>query len=144
GALHPAAAAAVRAVGRWLWENLLSPWYNALLTALCLWLLYAAVRTLGHWALAEANWAVIPANLRLFLVGTYPRDQLWRIGLITYGSLLLSGLSAGAFGGKSLRFAAALGSTGALFLLFPFLSGPVRAGMAVGVALLIGGFLLAR
>ena len=143
-ALGPRAAATFRAAGRWLWENLFSPWYNALLTALCLWLLYAAGRALWHWVLVEANWAVIPPNLRLFLAGTYPRDQLWRIAAAVYGILFLSGLSAGAFGGKSLRWAAALGGAAALTLLLPSLSLGLRALLAAGAALIAAGFFLAR
>ena len=73
----------------WLRKNLFSTWYNALLTLLALGLLYALLRPAIQWALTEARWGVIEANLTLFMIGQYPRDQLWRIWLTIY---ILAGL----------------------------------------------------
>src|SRR5690606_39967440 len=34
------------------------------------------------WAIGAANWLVINRNLRVFMVGTYPVEHLWRVNLI--------------------------------------------------------------
>ena len=68
----------------WLRKNLFSTWYNAALTFAALWLLYSLFRPATQWALTEARWGVIEANLTLFMIGQYPRDQLWRIWLTIY------------------------------------------------------------
>lgn len=88
----------------WLKANLFSTWYNVLLTLLALWLLYLVVPPMIQWMVLDAAtgsrpevcaearrlaretgrpagacWAVIPPNLRLFLVGTYPPQQVHRV-----------------------------------------------------------------
>ena len=73
----------------WLRKNLFSTWYNVVLTFVALWLLYSLLRPAIQWALAEARWGVIEANLTLFMIGQYPRDQLWRVWL---GIYLLGGM----------------------------------------------------
>lgn len=89
----------------WLRANLFSTWYNALITLLILWLLATVIPPMARWMVFEATWAtthepcarareaaqaigaspgacwaVIPANLRLFMIGTYPVGQGPRIG----------------------------------------------------------------
>lgn len=84
----------------WVRVNLLTPWYNAVITAVLLYALAAGLSTPVRWAIVDAHWgtspevcrdarraaqergvapgacwAVIPANIRLFLVGTYPVGQ---------------------------------------------------------------------
>ena len=68
----------------WLRKNLFSTWYNALLTFLVLWLLYALLRPAYEWATTEARWGVIEANLTLFMVGQYPREQIGRVWLAIF------------------------------------------------------------
>jgi len=78
----------------WLWihRNLLSTWYNVLLTLLCIVGLIQAGRGAIAWIVA-ANWAVIPANLQLFLVGRYPGDLVWRLWLILVLLVGMGGLT---------------------------------------------------
>ena len=77
----------------WLRQNLFSTWYNALLTLLAAWLLYALLRPALTWALTQAQWAVIAANLRLLMVGQYPADQVPRLWVALNLLALLVGLS---------------------------------------------------
>jgi len=63
----------------WLRKNLFSTWYNVVLTLFGAWLLIVLLRPAVEWATTEARWGVIEANLTLFMVGQYPRDQIWRI-----------------------------------------------------------------
>jgi len=70
----------------------LSTWYNVLLTLLCIVGLIQAGRGAIAWIVA-ANWAVIPANLQLFLVGRYPGDLVWRLWLILVLLVGMGGLT---------------------------------------------------
>src|SRR5688500_19274924 len=79
----------------WLRKNLFSTWYNILLTLVAFWLLYALLRPAIQWALTEARWGVIEANLTLFMIGQYPRDHLWRVWLGIYMRGAMIGLSWG-------------------------------------------------
>jgi general L-amino acid transport system permease protein len=79
----------------WLKNNLFNTWYNSLLTVVSLVFLYWISSSFIQWALTEAQWTVIPANLRLFFAGRYPVSQIWRIWL-TLGSIVaLAGFSWG-------------------------------------------------
>ena len=103
----------------WLKKNLFSTWYNGILTVISLLIIYWLSARFIDWLLTEADWGVIRANLRLFFVGRYPADLLWRawtalglivaLGGLTWGilaqearllnrtSLLILGVSAAFF-----------------------------------------------
>jgi general L-amino acid transport system permease protein len=80
---------------RWLKQNLFSSWLNAILTLVASTLIVTVVCGLGRWALTDAQWEVIPANLKLLLVGTYPAGELWRVWAILCFLGLLTGFAAG-------------------------------------------------
>lgn len=93
----------------WLVKNLFSSWFNTLLTLVSLWVIYFTVTRVWRWATETAVWAVIPANFQLFLVGVYPRDQLWRFHVILGVFAVLTALSVAAalnrdFGRKAMRW----------------------------------------
>ncbi len=123
---------------RWLKHNLFSTWYNAVLTLSA----GALVATLGYgllsWAL-EARWGVIPANLKILLVGTYPPEQLWRVWAVVYAIAGLLGLSAALHGGLLWTMARTVGAAGIVLSLIPF--GWSTQGQLAGIALatLAGG-----
>ena len=104
---------------RWLKDNLFNTWYNALLTCLVLVLLFFAFKGILTWALTGAKWSVIPANLQLFAVGSYPREQIWRVWCVIYIIGVLVGLSAGIWGGLVLRFALVLSGVALVGTLLP-------------------------
>ncbi len=87
----------------WILKNLLNTWYNSVLTLIALGITYVVLRGTFHWALTTARWEVVPANLRLFLVGQYPSqipgepDQVWRIWLDLYILAATIGLSWGVW-----------------------------------------------
>jgi len=60
----------------------------------------AAVQALLHWALRQADWAVIQANSTLLAVGRYPLGQQWRLWLLTALLLLACGGSWGLLRGR--------------------------------------------
>ena len=132
---------------RWLKENLFNTWYNALLTLLAVVFLYIAFKGILTWALTEANWNVIPANLQIFLVGAYPREEIWRVWIVIYTLALLLGLSAGIWGGLALQLAIIVGCVGGgvgIILAFFPIAFSNRFGLLGGVALLVVSFFLIR
>jgi general L-amino acid transport system permease protein len=62
----------------WLKKNLFSNWYNTLLTIVSLCFIYWLGSNLIAWALTQGQWQVISKNLRLFFVGQYPEELIWR------------------------------------------------------------------
>ncbi len=104
----------------WLRENLFNTWYNAILTCVALLFLYFVFKGILTWAFTEAEWNVIPANLQLFAIGPYPRDQVYRIWICLYILTVLLGLSAGVWGGIVQRWTFIIGSIFLIFLVIPF------------------------
>jgi general L-amino acid transport system permease protein len=121
----------------WLRRNLFSTWYNALLTVLCLALIALAGRGALEWALGQARWEVITANLRLFLVGQYPASATWRVWACVGLLAALIGLSYGVWGRG--RRANALGVVGLPVVLALVFEGETRiALLAAGAAGALG------
>lgn len=85
----------------WMRKNLFSRWYNSLLSLL----LAALVLYLGFYAIRyvffTAEWEPVRANLTLFMIGTFPRAEQWRI--VT--QILLMAGSFGLFWGASISSA---------------------------------------
>ena len=132
---------------RWTKENLFNTWYNALFTLLAVVFLYIIFKGLLTWAFTEANWGVIPANLQIFLVGAYPKDEIWRVWIVIYTLGLLLGLSAGIWGGLALRLALVIGGVGGgVGIILAFFPAALsnRFGLLGGVALLAGSLFLGR
>nr|NIV36172.1 amino acid ABC transporter permease [Anaerolineae bacterium] len=74
----------------WARQNLFRTWYDALLTVLSLGLLYVAIRDALRWILVTADWSPVSENFMLYLVGQFPREEIWRVGLsVAMLSLLL-------------------------------------------------------
>jgi general L-amino acid transport system permease protein len=82
----------------WLRQNLFRTWLDSLLTVALLAVLGWIAWQLLAWAVTEARWGVITSNLRLFLVGSYPPGEMWRVWLALTMLSALSGLSAALWG----------------------------------------------
>jgi len=82
----------------WLKENLFSSWYNTLLTFISLGVIYVVLRGLLVWAFTQARWEAVTTNLTLFMIGPYPRQQVWRIWACLIMVVLLGMLSWLAWG----------------------------------------------
>lgn len=63
----------------WLKKNLFSTWYDALLTVGSVALVAAVLYAVTDWTLNSARWGVVTTNLKVFMVGRYPYDQIWRV-----------------------------------------------------------------
>jgi general L-amino acid transport system permease protein len=104
----------------WSRHNLFSTWYNGLLTVFGLLLSVWAIRGFLIWAFTEAQWEVIPTNLRLFLVGQYPAEQLWRIWIGLFLLAALIGISWGIWGRQLGFFGLILFAAPLLLAILPF------------------------
>jgi general L-amino acid transport system permease protein len=101
----------------WLKRNLFSTWYNTLLTIGALALIYWVVKGLLNWILFVADWSPVVESLKLFAVGLYPTEEVWRIGTILAMASFLMGLSWGVWGGTVRTFAIGVGC-GFVFIAF--------------------------
>jgi general L-amino acid transport system permease protein len=127
----------------WLRRNLFNTWYNAALTVVLLVLLAAAARAVLAWAFGAAEWQVIAANLRLFMVGTFPASETWRVWLVVAIAAALLGLSWGIWPhiARDVALAALAGLLVLALLPFSFQS---RLVLLAGALLIAGGMLLGR
>lgn len=129
----------------WLRKNLFNTWYNVLLTLAALGLLYALLRPALGWALTEARWGVIEANLTLFMVGQYPRDQLWRVWICIYMLGAMIGLSWGVWKDAARAFAfMAIGAGIAFAVINLLLDSEIWSSWLIAVAILFGFYLIGR
>ena len=79
----------------WVKTNLTSTWYNAVLTVVMLALVIFFLRLTLSWVFFDANWDPVRSNLKLFLVGQYPDEEMWRVGVNALMVSLLMGVSWG-------------------------------------------------
>lgn len=107
----------------WLRKNLFNTWYNVALTLLAAWLLYLLLEPAVEWATTEARWGVIEANLTLFMIGQYPRDQIGRVWLCIFILAALIGLSWGVWKNAARGFALIGLGAGAAFILIALFYG---------------------
>ncbi len=131
----------------WFRKNLLSTWYNALLTLVALGFVFFVLRSVFTWVFLVANWEPIARSPKLFAVGQYPPDQLWRPAAVVLMVSFLMGVSWRAWGGTvrtfALALAVALGIAGllpldmALPLRLWFLGHPTLVGLGYLVGRLI-------
>ena len=129
----------------WVRKNLLSTWYNALLTLFALWLAFTLLRPAVEWALSEARWGVIEANLTLFMIGLYPRDQVWRIWMAIDLLAGVIGLSWGAWKQAVRGFGLiALGASAAFALICLLMGWLEWMNWVISIAALLGMYAIGR
>jgi general L-amino acid transport system permease protein len=79
----------------WVRANLLSSPFNIVLTVVfglfLAWITYRALR----FVFVNAEWEIVRRNLRLFMVGRYPADQLWRPWASLYLAVAALAVAAG-------------------------------------------------
>ena len=81
----------------WLKKNLFGSFWDSVLTLVAIWLTYAVLKPSLAWGFGEARWQVVADNLKLFMVGRYPAEELWRAWIALYLLALLIGLLWGAW-----------------------------------------------
>ncbi len=64
---------------QWVRLNLLSSPLNVVLTVVFGVVVAWVIFRLARWVFVTADWAIVRVYLRLFMVGLFPADQLWRL-----------------------------------------------------------------
>jgi len=131
-------------ISGWLKKNLFSSWLNSILT-----LFFAAITgfiVIGsfEWIFFKAEWHVISANFKLFVVGQYPQAELWRIwiGLTIISALL--GLSWGIWKGTMGHLSMAIGGIYFILCCLPFVMTETRIWLLANLIVIISAFLTGR
>ncbi len=104
---------------KWVQDNLFNTWYNTILTCIALVFLFLVFRGVLTWVFTQAEWQVIPANLQILMIGSYPIEQVWRIWIVLYTLFVLLGLSAGVWKGLVFRISTTIAIFGLILLLIP-------------------------
>lgn len=96
--VEDAPAPEARTPAQWLRQNLFSSWANGLLTlvsgAFAAFVVYQAL----HFIFVGADWAVVRANMKGYMVGGFPIEEVWRVWASAYLVGALAGLSSGVSG----------------------------------------------
>jgi general L-amino acid transport system permease protein len=119
----------------WLRRNLFNNWFNSVLTLLALGSVYFIGRAVLEWAFFTADWRPVTDNPILYLVGQYPRDQIWRVGASLLLVSFLTGMSWGKWRGVMRTFAMLLAAGLAVLGLIP--AGGQMGSLAVRLFFLI-------
>lgn len=126
----------------WLRKNLFSTWYNALLTLVALYVIYLVLN--GAWNfVTTAEWNVITANMRLFMVGPYPVEQTWRVQVSVRLFAFLVGASWRIWQGVARSAAILLGTIFLTAAVLPFAASE-RAWLLTSFASILAGFTAAH
>jgi len=81
---------------QWVRANLASTPLNAAVTVVAGLAVAWVVYRLGRWVFVTADWAVVRVNLKLFMVGFFPVDELWRLWVASYVVVAALALAGGA------------------------------------------------
>jgi general L-amino acid transport system permease protein len=133
---------------KWLRDNLFSNWFNGLLTILGVTGVYFALVSVISWVFTKADWRPITVAPLLYLVGQYPRDELWRPGLSLFIFAFLTGMSWGVWKRYVRTFAIFLAILIAVLAFFPLetptITVPIRGAMLLSSVLILAGYLVGR
>lgn len=102
----------------WLKTNLFSSPVNVALTVVVGTLTAIAAVAMSRW-LVFADWSPIHESLKLFLVGQYPSEELWRVGAVVVGATALMGVSWAVWGGVMRTFARIVAAAGLIVAFTP-------------------------
>jgi general L-amino acid transport system permease protein len=81
--------------GEWVRRNLFASWFNGVLTVVTGSLLVFVAFRILRFVFVSADWAVLRANLRVYAVGRFPLEEIWRVWAMAYFLAVLVGLSRG-------------------------------------------------
>jgi general L-amino acid transport system permease protein len=118
----------------WIRANLFPSRTDGVITVVLVVLLSLASIVLVRWAFEEARWGVITANLKLFLVGLYPPEEVPRVWIALVVLAALTGAS-GAVYGRAVRTLALWLAAGQLTIGLLMLAAGAPAPAIAAVAL---------
>jgi general L-amino acid transport system permease protein len=129
-------------------NNLFSNLLNSLLTIVSLAIILWALNGVIRWVFFTADWTPVVNHPLLYLVGQYPRESLWRLGLTLAIVSFLLGVSWGVWGGVMRTMAFAQGIFLLVGVIWPqqgqALTLPMRLFLLANLGLIGLGFLPGR
>ncbi|PWB49827.1 MAG: amino acid ABC transporter permease [Anaerolineales bacterium] len=133
---------------KWLRDNLFSTWYNSLLTILGGTVVYFIVVSVVSWVFTQADWRPVTVAPLLYLVGQYPRAELWRAGLSLWIFTFLIGMSWGVWKRYLRIFSIFLVVMFAVLAVFPLetptITPAIRIAMGINSILILLGYRIGR
>jgi general L-amino acid transport system permease protein len=135
--------------GEWVRRNLFSSWFNGLLTIVTATLVVLFAFRLLRFVFVGADWSVLRTNLRDYMVGRFPQEEIWRVWAVAFFLTMLVGLSRGVLvpphrtrRGSYLRVVVAVVALGAMVYLVKSLI--VWLLIAIAAGLYAGGVVAGR
>ena len=128
----------------WIRKNLFSNWYNSLLTILGATVVYFTLINIITWVFNTADWRPVTVAPLLYLVGQYPREELWRAGISLLMVTFLVGMSWGVWKRYVRAFAIFMGILLGILAVFPLetttITLPIRVFMLINPFLIYLGY----
>jgi general L-amino acid transport system permease protein len=133
---------------KWVKENLFSSIFNSVMTVVLIPVVFYLLFSVVRWALFSADWRAVTQFPLLYTVGQYPRDQIWRVGVILSSIFLFLGISWGRWGGllRSISLAAGLVCvvTALLPVQHPQLDQGMRLFLGSNTIMILIGYFIGR
>lgn len=124
----------------WIRKNLFSGWFNSLLTILGATVVFYSLINVITWAFTTADWSPVTEAPLLFMVGQYPREELWRVGISVLMITFLVGMSWGVWKRYMRPFAIFLGILMGILAIFPLATPTIT--LSIRAFMLINPFLI--
>ena len=134
-------------LSKWIRDNLFGSISNSILTILAATLLYFMITNAASWMLFTADWRPVTQSPLLYVIGQYPRDQMWRVGTALTMIAFMTGVSWGKWNGFVKGISIGIAAVFAFFALLPVSHPQLTLGMrlylggnvlAVGIGYLVG------
>jgi general L-amino acid transport system permease protein len=122
---------------RWLRQNFFRSLADAAVTILGIVLLLSLVIPIVTWAITEARWQVVIENIRLFAIGQYPIEYVWRVWVCVLLLALICGVSWGLWLARQRAVGAAILAAFLLLGLLPGALGIPATEKVAGVSLML-------
>jgi general L-amino acid transport system permease protein len=133
---------------KWLRENLFGNLFNSLLTIISFIFVYYLISGAFRWLFTTADWRPITQAPLLYVIGSYPREEMWRVGLSVTVLFFLLGLSWGKWGGLLKSVSLGIGGLFLLLAILPIthnqLDLSMRIYLGITVFLMVIGFIFGR
>ncbi len=133
---------------KWLRDNLFSSVFNSILTIFSLAIVYYLLGGVIEWFFNTADWRPVTEAPLLYVIGSYPREEMWRVGLSVTVVFFLLGLSWGKWGGLLKSFSLALGGLFFVLAILPVkhvqLDVAMRTYLGITVFMLLIGYILGK
>jgi general L-amino acid transport system permease protein len=132
----------------WIRKNLFSSWFNSLLTVLGATAVFYSLIYVITWVFKSADWSPVTVAPLLFMVGQYPREELWRVGISVLMITFLIGMSWGLWKRYIRSFAIFLGILMGILAIIPLetptITLPIRVFMLINPILIYIGYRIGR